>query len=105
MEEIARFSEGEVAFSDVTEIWSEDGQVTLHFSRGGKKEELQFDTSKHDMVPSVFVDYIDGVLMDYRGSNEFFRMYDGGGGTMYYLLPSQLVQQLSEIREAHEPSF
>ena len=105
LEKITRFSEKGITFSDIEETWSDDGTITLCFSVDGKQERLQFDTSERDVVPSVFVDYLDKVLMAYRGSSQFFDVNDSDGGVMYYLLPSELIQKLDEIRKAHQPSF
>jgi len=103
LEEITKFSCGDISFSEISESWIESGDVILTFSVNNIPSELEFNTQEEsDVVPGEFIVFVHKSLMDYKGNSRYLSTQGVNGENIYFRLETSIAEKVDNILKTYK---
>jgi hypothetical protein len=103
LNEICRFSNGNIELSNISESWDEDSNVTLSFIENGNQITLSFNViEEKDIVPEVFVNYVHHTLTEHNGHSKYLSSFGPNGELFFYRIDNTISDKVSRILESYD---
>jgi hypothetical protein len=103
LNEICRFSNGDIELSNISESWDEDSNVTLSFFENGNQKTLSFNViEEKDIVPEIFVNYVHHTLTEYDGHSKYLSSFGPNGELFFFRIDNTISDEVSKIMQSYD---